>query len=77
MYPMELLLQLSPTCSLYLLDLENNVLHEERKKNVFLRIMYVHAEYTWQTATFIVCQLLLQSDNCEIMLLLLVVLSRT
>ena len=43
---------------------------------VVLVLMYVHAEYTRQTATFLVCQLLLQSDNCEIMSFLLVVLSR-
>ena len=43
---------------------------------VVLVLMYVHAEYTRQTATFLVCQLLLQSDNCEIVSFLLVVLSR-
>ena len=48
----------------------------KKKKNVFLCITYVHTEYTRQTATFFVCQLLLQSDNCEIMSFLLVVLSR-
>ena len=52
------------------------MLNEKRKTPVFLRITYVHTEYTRQTATFLVCQLLLQSDNFEIMSFLLVVLSR-
>ena len=36
---------------LYLV-LENNVLHEKRKKTVFLRILYVHTEYKVPSGTY-------------------------
>ena len=80
---MELLSQLSATCvcgtCCYLIVvLENNVLLPKKKKTVFPRIIYVHTEYTRQTASFLVCQLLLlQSDNCKMMSYLLVTVSRS
>ena len=63
---------------LYLV-VEKNVLHEigeKKKKSVFPCVMYVHTEYTRHTATFIACQLRLQSDNGE-MMFLLVAISRS
>ena len=42
-----------------------------------MRIIYVHTEYTRHTATFLVCQLLLQSDNGKMVLFLLVAISRS
>ena len=57
--------------------LENSVPHEKEKKSVscVLCTKYVRTEYTRQAATFLACQLLLQSDNCEMMSFLLVAIS--
>ena len=51
----------------------------KKEKNAFCRVLCtcIQSIYTVQTATFLVCQLLLQSDNCDMMSFLLVAILRS